>query len=368
MSPKKVVFVGVNTPNPEQETGLYSLFLDEDSGKLEVAQKFDAPKNIGFFHLDEPNFLYALSGGGINKTESPNDLWRFKLDRSNPQNLLEPYHIQLDDGSGQHDGACYITVSKEDPKRLVIAYYFTGNTDVYKEVDNKLVRESTIQFKDFSNVDKERQEKSHPHCVIPVEENNIQDYFVVDLGADRVYLIHVNDDHKVSISDSIQVPAGAGPRHVVKHPSSPLLFVLNELDNTLLVYKVNSNRTFTLTDKHTTLVRSETDVVVESDKIQNAAHLAVSNDGQYVLCSNRGTLNNIVSFKIVDLEHGKVKVQSVAGPGGHFPRYFALHGKFLLVANQKSKNVVVFRFENGQIKEKVSEVNVNGNPIALSIH
>lgn len=75
-----MVFVGCNTPNIQKETGLYSLFLDENTGKLEIAQKFEDPKNIGWFFLHESNFLYALSGGGINKTETPNVLWRFRLD------------------------------------------------------------------------------------------------------------------------------------------------------------------------------------------------------------------------------------------------------------------------------------------------
>lgn len=61
--------------------------------------------------------------------------------------------------------------------------------DFYQENGDKFTREATLEFKESANVDKERQEIGHPHCVVPVEEGNSQDYFLVDLGADRIYLV-----------------------------------------------------------------------------------------------------------------------------------------------------------------------------------
>lgn len=80
------MFVGCNTPNLHQETGLYSLTFDETTGKLEIAQKFENPKNIGWFFLQyttgrsSDGVLYALEGGGINPKEKET-LWKFRLDK-----------------------------------------------------------------------------------------------------------------------------------------------------------------------------------------------------------------------------------------------------------------------------------------------
>ena len=80
-------------------------------------------------------------------------------------------------------------------------------------------------------------------------------------------------------------------------------------------------------------MNSSTADVDNSSKIQNAGHLAITDDGQYILCSNRGILNSIVVFQLKDPVNGTLELRNSAGSGGYHPRYFAIYENFLVVAN-----------------------------------
>jgi len=76
------------------------------------------------------------------------------------------------------------------------------------------------------------------------------------------------------------------------------------------------------------------------------ADIHLSPDGKMVYASNRGH-QSIVVFqrgedgRLTQLKHVPVE--------GNWPRNFALDpsGKFMLVANQRSHNITVFKLENG---------------------
>jgi 6-phosphogluconolactonase (cycloisomerase 2 family) len=65
------------------------------------------------------------------------------------------------------------------------------------------------------------------------------------------------------------------------------------------------------------------------------AHLQLSQNGKFVLVSNRGRHNSISIFKIVDPKEGKLELASTVSTQGYFPRFFTLiEDKYLLIANQ----------------------------------
>ena len=71
----------------------------------------------------------------------------------------------------------------------------------------------------------------------------------------------------------------------------------------------------------------------------------MSPDGLYLYASNRGSENNIVSFKV--LPNGKLEEKSIQyySTEGKTPRNFTINkeGNWLLVANQDSNNIIAFR-------------------------
>jgi 6-phosphogluconolactonase (cycloisomerase 2 family) len=73
-----------------------------------------------------------------------------------------------------------------------------------------------------------------------------------------------------------------------------------------------------------------------------AAAVHASRDGKFLYVSNRGTTNELLVFAI-DSTSGTLKELQRRSVDGDHPREFSLDpsGKFLLVANQKSNQIVV---------------------------
>ena len=76
---------------------------------------------------------------------------------------------------------------------------------------------------------------------------------------------------------------------------------------------------------------------------RSAAALHLSPDGRFLLATDRGTDNSLVSFAI-DRASGMLRPIDRHATGGNEPREFALSadGRFVLVANQRSNSISVF--------------------------
>jgi len=160
-----------------------------------------------------------------------------------------------------------------------------------------------------------------------------------DLGADRVFAYRLDLDGKslrhVEGGDAV-MRAGAGPRHLVFHPTLPLLFVSNELDSTVATLRFDADSgKLSLLDARSTLPAGWKNTNYPAD-----IHVAPSGRTLYV--SNRGH-NSIAVFSVA-ASTGALTLDQVVSTDGDWPRNFALDpsGRWLLVANQKSDSVMVF--------------------------
>ena len=102
--------------------------------------------------------------------------------------MNDPYHLGLFE-----DGACFLHVTSlsERVKRLAVAFYNSGAVQFFEDVEGVIQAGPKNKFTEFSNHDSTRQEMPHIHCVRPLLTNTggASEYFVVDLGADRIYLV-----------------------------------------------------------------------------------------------------------------------------------------------------------------------------------
>lgn len=82
----------------------------------------------------------------------------------------------------------------------------------------------------------------------------------------------------------------------------------------------------------------------------------MSADGRFLYVSNRGTANEIVVYA-VGKDDGQLSLLQRRSVEGDHPREFALDpsGNFLLVANQKSNQIVVMRRDprSGKLGETI---------------
>src|SRR5580698_6490750 len=85
-----------------------------------------------------------------------------------------------------------------------------------------------------------------------------------------------------------------------------------------------------------------------------AGEILVSSGGKFLYVSNRGTENNVAVFS-ADPSSGKLTFVQSVPTHGQTPRNFAIDptGQWLIVGNQDSKSVYMFKFdrESGRLKQ-----------------
>jgi 6-phosphogluconolactonase len=191
-----------------------------------------------------------------------------------------------------------------------------------------------------SSVDPDRQTGPHAHMIgIDPETRRV---LVPDLGLDTVLSYQVSEGGELSerAAERIATRPGAGPRHLAFHPDGQHLFLLNEMDSTLVALRRDGTR-FIQTDLKSTLPEFCTDH-------SEAAAVLVSATGRHVFASNRG-FDSIAMFRL-DPASGKLTLEHVEPTRGREPRDICQtpDGEYLLVANQDTHSIVSFAIDEDE--------------------
>jgi 6-phosphogluconolactonase len=191
-------------------------------------------------------------------------------------------------------------------------------------------------------VNLKRQSGPHAHCVAADPSNR----FVLecDLGTDKVVIYRLNPDDDTLTANTPafgMVPPGAGARHLAFSRDGKFVHVINELACTIT--------TFAWDEKLGKLNPVETvsalppGVAVSPDF--TAAEILVHPSGQFIYATVRG--HDSVSVFAADERSGRLRFVQNVSAGGEVPRGMGLDptGRWLIVANQKSDNVVEFSID-----------------------
>jgi 6-phosphogluconolactonase len=165
---------------------------------------------------------------------------------------------------------------------------------------------------------------------------------VPDKGLDRVFTYRLDTNAGKLIAAEAPAPEareGAGPRHIVFHPTGAFAYVINELDSTVTAYGYDGPRG-ALTPFQ--VISALPDTFVKNSR---AAEIAVSTDGRFVYASNRG--HDSIAIFAVDQTSGRLTPVGWQASGGKTPRFFALSpsGKRLFAANEDSDEIVTFTID-----------------------
>lgn len=230
---------------------------------------------------------------------------------------------------------CYIAI-KSNGLQLSVTSYSSGNSKFF-DIDtstNKLnqVAEFQSQGRSVHN----RQEAPHMHWMN--WDNNDKFAYSIDLGTDQVF-VHQYKEKKLSTDVAIKLPAGEGPRHMVFHPHLNNAYIVSELNNTVLVVQQN------LTNGKLNNQQRISILPKDSQGDNFAAAIKISTKGEHLYVSIRGT--NLLSVFDV-LTDGSLRIKQHIETGGNWPRDFTLSQQedFLLVTNQHSNNIVLFKRDN----------------------
>jgi 6-phosphogluconolactonase len=241
--------------------------------------------------------------------------------------------------SAEGDSPCYVAIDSKG-KHLFIANYSSGSTSAFPVNSNGSLGAAVQVIQNTgSGPNKQRQEKPHAHAsVLSPDEKYL---LVTDLGTDEVIVYPYNAGDLMNPLDTakasrVKVSPGFGPRHLAFHPKSNFVYVVQELSAYVSAYVFKDGKMEHLQD----IAMEDADF----KGMNGAADIHVSPDGKFVYASNRGDAHSISIYKI-DQQTGKLTFSERTSTLGKAPRNFIIDpsGKFLLVANQDSNNIVIFK-------------------------
>lgn len=308
--------------------GIHILELDLDTLRLEEV----LPPQ------ETPNPTYLTLHPGGQTLYAVNELTEYE---GQPGGALSAYKIRRDGSLGHLNtkrsygmNPVHLAVSP-DGRHLVAANFSSGSVCVYAlEQDGALAgRTDLIQHE--GSGPHPGQQGPHAHTALFTPDGKY--LLLPDLGIDRVMGYVLDPDSgklgKAPVPCTICRP-GAGPRTGVFHPGLPLLYLINELNGTLSVYRYDS----------ATAGLEEIQVVPTLPpgfSLENTnADVRLSPDSRFAYASNRGN-DSIAVYAVND--EGLLSLLEIVPSGGRTPRQFALLGDIILAGNQNSDNVAVFR-------------------------
>ena len=186
---------------------------------------------------------------------------------------------------------------------------------------------------------------------------------VPDKGLDRVFVFRFDAAAgrlTPTEQGSVQSRPGAGPRHLMFHPKLPIVWVLNELDSTTATYTWHAG---TGALKPLQVI---TTLPTDFTGYSTTAEIAVTPDGRFVYCSNRG--HDSVAIYTADPKNGLLSPVGWQPSQGAGPRFIGLDpaGRFLHAANEQGDTVVTFRVDAGSGNlVPTGQVIKNASPVAI---
>ncbi|HEX2969522.1 MAG TPA: lactonase family protein [Bacteroidales bacterium] len=308
------------------EKGLNIFDFNSNSGELTLLSQNDVGPNPSYFCFSAQNKLLYVAN---EITESDGkDGGALSTFRYNPGNSSLEKQGEI---SIPYGGTCFISMSP-DSGYLFLANYPKGSVVVVK-LDNKGLPETIA---DTILYVKGAPEVSHAHMIM--NDPSGRKIYVTDLGQDMIFRYDFNSETgKLMPFDTLFVPKGEGPRHFDFNKEGSRLYIINELGSKIIVFSVS--------DKPEIIQTIST--VKEGFKGKTfCADLHLSSDGKYLYGTNRGE-NSIATFAVQP--DGTLKPAGNSSCGGNWPRNFTIDplGNFILVANQRSDSIAVFRIDRG---------------------
>ncbi|VVN76190.1 lactonase family protein [Pseudomonas fluorescens] len=335
-----------------------------DSYELLVGS-YTQGQSQGLYRLQFDSRTGQLDGKPLQVVKSANPSW---LTLSRDQRQL---FVVNENGPGQADPVGRVSSFAIEPKSLQLSpinqvqslgnepthsslsadgrYLFVSNYSVAQDpggslavlpvaADGKLAPPVQLSSHPSSRVNPERQMSAHVHSTVSSPDG--QYVFSSDLGADKIFVYRydpkANPEQPLTAATpaSVQLPPGSGPRHLLFSSDGKHAWLTMEMSAQVAVFVYQAGKL---------VQRQIVELAAGQPMEQKAAGaLHASADGKFLYVSNRGTANQLLVFAIDPATSELKEIQRRSVEGDH-PREFSLDpsGKFLLIGNQKSNQIVV---------------------------
>lgn len=328
----------IGTYTRENSEGVYRFVLNTAEQKFEGVRLVAKLENPTYLAISEDKqHAYAVCKqndmGGVASFEIQPDSGEFRYLNRRLQKGASPCHVDI------------------KGREVLTGNYHEGTVTLYQVNRQGSLDSDYVVLHHEGNGPHERQEKSHVHFTGHTPDGKFT--VVCDLGTDEIVTYHSVNQTLEKVA-SYHVKPGSGPRHIAFHPNGKWAYVITELSSEIIVLDYDA-KTGSFQEKQT--VSTIPDTFTETN---DASAIKLSADGRYVYAANRGH-NSIAVFE-VNMENGELHHRQQIASGGDFPRDFSLDptDQFVVVANQKSDNLVLFSRDkaSGKLTQLASEIRV----------
>jgi len=329
---KHIFYVGTYTDRGSK--GIYAYRFDSATGEstsLGLAVESTAPSFLAI--APSGQFLYAVNEISQFNGQPTGAVSAFAIEPKSAKLTL------LNQVPSRGEGPAHIALDRSG-KYALVSNYDRGSIAVFPVMQDGRLREATafMQHKG-SSVNKERQEGPHAHAAVFSPDNRF--VIVADLGLDQL-LVYRFDAARGTLSSDPQIVRavpGAGPRHLAFDAAGRHLYVINEMQSSVVAYGYDAaNGTL-----------SELQIVSALPKgfarTSEAAEIEMHSSGKFLFASNRG--DDSIAVFAINPKDGTLTPVEIESTGGKTPRNFVLDptGAWLLAANQDSDDIVIFRVD-----------------------
>ncbi|PWT72570.1 MAG: 3-carboxymuconate cyclase [Bacteroidetes bacterium] len=345
------MFVGTYTKGNSE--GIYVYRFNTNNGGVVL---------LSTIKTDNPSYLTISPNGkylyAVNENDTVGGVSSFVFDRGTGQ-----LHL-LNRQSSEGADPCYVTEDRSG-RWVAVANYSSGSAVALPvNPDGSLNPAAQVIQHTGRGADPVRQSQPHVHSTVLSPDQHF--LCVSDLGTDKLSIYRFSADRKIplsSIKDSVvSLDPATGPRHFVFHPSKPFAYLIGELSGTVDAFTYTSS-----TGALKRLQRISSHPPAFKGQI-GSADIHITPNGKFLYASNRGDANSIAVFSI-DV-NGKLHAKGFQSTLGVHPRNFMIDptGRFLLVANRDTDNVVIFSInqQTGLLKNTGRQIKIP-SPVCLKM-
>ncbi len=345
----------IGTYTSGKSEGIYVYDFNTETGDSKKRSSLQTPNPSYLAVSPDQKIVYAVSETDEAKREGTGGaVSAFSF---NPLNgSLSLINQQFSQGRNP----CYVSVDKTG-KWVFAANYSSGSAVLFPvRSDGGLENAKQVLQDNGAGPNKDRQEAPHLHSTILSPDDKF--LFTPDLGIDKVMIYRF--DKKSGTLNPAAIPfaastPGSGPRHFDFHPNNKFAYLIEEMSGTVAAFKYKKG-------KLTPIQRTST-LPTDFKGVIGSADIHVSPDGKFLYASNRGESNTIAIFSI-DSNTGKLTAIGHQSTMGKTPRNFNFDpgGNFLLVANQNTDNIVIFKIDRktGLLTDTGKRIKVP-NPVCI---
>lgn len=327
----------------EKSRGIY-VYRFGPNGSASLVDSAVTPNPSYLAVSPDQQYVYAVNELG--KGEGGGKVTAFRFDKGTGK------LTQLNQASSVGEHPCYITTDGTG-KWVIVGNYSSGTVAVLPVKNDGSLGEAVAMQQHKGKGPTDRQKSPHVHATVLSKDNKT--LYVPDLGIDKlmIYSFDAKKGHLSPKDTTLSSAPGAGPRHFTIHPTAKWAYLLQELSGQVTAYRVKNG----LLQPVQTLSALPKDFKGSF----TSADIHVSPDGNFLYASNRDESNTLAIFRI-NAKDGKLTLVGHQPVLGKTPRNFSFDpsGNYLLAANQRSDEIVVFA-----VNKKTGLLTDTGNRIAV---